>query len=367
MRALRYFQRAVEEDPDFALAHTGIAESYLHLYAYTLATEEEALELAKESALTALDIDDSLGEAYSCLGHLMGFFEWKWEEAERDFKKAIELSPSNATAHHWYALYLLCQARLDESLEEYKTAAELDPLSHVIQVGLGRLYLNSYEYNKALQVFNRVVEVSPNFPNVNRQLGFTYFNMDRYEEALAFFTKSFELILNTGLSPESLRILIQELSADRDALTKFKGLMEEFGRATKSLDELQDEMEHLVKDSEELLRFRQEMYGLFRKNLRLPYSGIIDAREGRTAEARRILVMNDLISSWGSWGRSTMISYDLAKLCLALGEIDKCFSYLQDAVEYRNHNINYIITDPYFESVRSHPRFKAILRQMNLE
>jgi TolB-like protein len=128
-KANEYFQKAIEKDPNYALAYVGLANSYIVM---PILPAREANPKAKAAALKALEIDDSLGEAHAVLANTAFYYEYDWTNAEREYKKAIELSPNYPTVHHWYGESLTCVGRFDESFAEYKRALELDPLSFAI-------------------------------------------------------------------------------------------------------------------------------------------------------------------------------------------------------------------------------------------
>ncbi|MFC2159061.1 tetratricopeptide repeat protein, partial [Acidobacteriota bacterium] len=363
-RSIQYYELAVQEDPNFALPYAGIAEAFVlsHLYGYL--TGGETHQRAMDAAQKALAIDSTLGEAYSCLGMIKVLYDWDWEQAEKDFKKAIELNPSYATAHHWYAEYLHCMARPNESAEEYRIAMELDPLSLAIQRAMGIRYLDSKEYDLAIRLLNNVIEISPEFPWAYSFLGHAYYKKELYQEALDVYDKAIEIELNAGFSIEGLKILAQDFAVNPKALAGFKKMTEEWGRAQKSLDELRNEMELLGRDQEALSGFKREMDRLFRDNLSHISNGMVYIKMGREEEARKIAKIYKNIISW-SYG--TVLRRPLVLLYFALGEYELGFSYLEYAVENKDYWVISMRIDSDFENVRSYPRFKALLKKMNLE
>ena len=130
LKGLDYFKKAIDSDPGYALAYVGVADSYIMLAFYNYLPPKEAMPMGKEAALKALEIDDALGEAHNSLAYVKSRFEWNWIEAEKEFKRAIELSPNYATAHHWYAILLAQMGRSDEAYEErasYIIYVKVDP------------------------------------------------------------------------------------------------------------------------------------------------------------------------------------------------------------------------------------------------
>lgn len=188
-KAIEYFEKAIEKDPDYALSYAKLADSYTLLDAYTSFSSKEAYPKAEEAALKALEIDNTLAEAHTSLAYIKMRYDWDWESAEKEFRQAIELNPSYSIAHHWYGLYLKGMARFDESLEEIKKAHELDPLDLPINRSLGMAFYSSRQYDKAIEVLKRTIEMDPNFGFTHQFLGQVYFQKSRYEEALTEFQK----------------------------------------------------------------------------------------------------------------------------------------------------------------------------------
>jgi Tfp pilus assembly protein PilF len=131
-KSIEYFQQAIERDPNFALAYSGLADAYDLLAAPDAAgglPANEAMPKAKAAALKALEIDDALAEPHVSLAHVKYYYDRDWVGAEREYKRAIELNPNYPTAHQWYAVYLMSAGRFDEALAETRRAQELEPLS----------------------------------------------------------------------------------------------------------------------------------------------------------------------------------------------------------------------------------------------
>src|SRR5712692_3422454 len=133
-KALGYFRQATEIDPSYAQAYTGLADCYslLSEYAYSPIYPKEGMPAAKAAVLKALELDDTLAEAHNSLAYILANYEWDYEEAEREFKRSIELNPNYAAAHQWYGEHLIAMGRLEEAGTELKRAQELDPLSLII-------------------------------------------------------------------------------------------------------------------------------------------------------------------------------------------------------------------------------------------
>ncbi len=148
-KSIEHFQKAIEIDPSYARAYAGLADSYAVIPSYSNNRSKEAFPKARTAALKALEIDNSLAEAHATLASVLNEFDWKFEEAEKEFKRAIELDPNYATAHHWYAEYLLTMNRDDEALTEIKRAQECDPLSLIINSILGLIHALKGDFAEA--------------------------------------------------------------------------------------------------------------------------------------------------------------------------------------------------------------------------
>src|SRR5262249_8969853 len=139
--ALNYFEQATKQDPSYARAYSGLADTYALLgdWQYQVMPPREALPKAKASAMKALELDESLGEAHNSLAFCLDGFDWNFEGAEKEFLRAIELNPGYAPAHHWYAWHLALVGKDREAIAEMKKALNLDPLSLIINADLAEL------------------------------------------------------------------------------------------------------------------------------------------------------------------------------------------------------------------------------------
>ena len=198
-RGLKYFKEAIGLDPDYALAYAGIADSYALLGAveYAALPPAEAMRLAHEATVQALKIDDALAEAHASLAYVM-IFKWSWAEAEREYRRSIELNPSYATARHWYAHYLTATGRQTEAVVEMRRARELDPLSLPINAGMGWHYYLTRQYDEAIREYRKTLDFDENFYMAHFLLGMAYEQVSLYEDALASYERALEL---SGGSP----------------------------------------------------------------------------------------------------------------------------------------------------------------------
>ena len=190
--AVEYFQQAIDRDPQFALAYSGIADSYSLLGGSEAGGDMppgEALPKAKVAALEALEIDDSLAEPHVSLAHVTFYYNRDWVGAEREFKRAIELNPNYPNAHHWYGICLSIVGRMDESLAEVRKAQELDPLSLIINTWLGRILALAGQHDQAIEQLRKTMDLDPTFMLTHYRLGQVYEDKGMYSEAIAEFEK----------------------------------------------------------------------------------------------------------------------------------------------------------------------------------
>jgi TolB-like protein/Flp pilus assembly protein TadD len=186
-RALTYFQLAVEKDPLYALAYAGLADCYavIGIAEYGIVPATEAMPKAKAAALNALELDPTLAEAQTQVAHVTAFYEWDEPGAEQEFRRAIELNPKYAFAHHWYALYLSAVEQHKEAFAEEKRAQELDPLSPVISKNIGSILYYERRYEEAIAQYHRALELDPNFARTHFYLGLAYEQTGQYARAIA--------------------------------------------------------------------------------------------------------------------------------------------------------------------------------------
>jgi TolB-like protein/Flp pilus assembly protein TadD len=183
--ALDGFRRAVAIDSNFAAAYAGMADTYALLGEYGIEQPSRMVALAKTSALRALEIDPTLGEAHCSLGLLAGLYEWKWREAESHLRRALDLNPGYATAHHWIAVnFLPVVGRLEEAAREIDIALALDPLSPIIAEGKAFLHLCARDYGQAEAELQHIIDANPGFYRAWTSLGRLYIQMGFYEKAL---------------------------------------------------------------------------------------------------------------------------------------------------------------------------------------
>jgi TolB-like protein/Flp pilus assembly protein TadD len=292
-QATEYYRQAVEKDPNYARAYAGLAETYVLYPIYSVASPNESMPLAKATALRALAIDDSVAEAHAALGAYLGYFEFDRTGAEQEYRRAIELNPNYATAHHWLANHVLGpMKRFDEALIELRLAEDLDPLSPIIGTNLGDSFIYTRQYDEAISQYKRVLTLDPNFAFARFTLGWAYYLKGIYGEANEQFRKSLEL---------------------------------SYDPSTKG------------------------------------YLGMSLARSGQLDEARKLL---DELKDESS--KRYVMSNSIALIHIGLNEKDQALEWLEKDVAERSSYATFLGIDPLYDDLRGDPRFKDLLKRLNL-
>jgi len=210
--ALAYFNQAIEEDPKYAQAQSGLADTYSLLgdWQYAVMTPKEALPKAKAAAIRALELDGTLGEAHNSLAFCLDGFDWDFESAGKEFQRAIELNPGYATAHHWYAWHLSLLGKYDEAVAEMRKAQDLDPLSLIINADFAELLVLAHSYDESIRQSRKTIEMEPNFALAHNQLAQAYLQKHMNDEAAAELQKAAQL---SGGSPTVLANLARAYAA----------------------------------------------------------------------------------------------------------------------------------------------------------
>lgn len=301
--ALEHFNRAIELDPSFAPAYSGLADAHIALGGNEILPPNDAFARAKAAATRALELDDELGEAHSSLATTLTFLDWDWAGAEQEFRRALELSPSHAPAHHEYAEYLTAVGRLPEAIREAERAVELDPLSQVARHHLGFVLSMARAPDQALDALRKAEAVAA--PNVVPttiviELALVYARSGRTSEAAS--------ILEGALArPERERI----------------------GPKARLLAPLAH----------------------------------VYATAGREAEALRLLQQ---LKAGRHSGESYTLPITFAKVYAALGERDEALRWLERAHESHVWWMIFVNTSPDFDPVREDPRFQELVKRMGL-
>ncbi|MDA4128509.1 MAG: tetratricopeptide repeat protein [Thaumarchaeota archaeon] len=197
IKAIDHFKRALEKDPAYALAYTGLADSYAMLALNESVPPEQVFPRAKAAAQKALQLDDKLAEAHTSLGLINFQYDRDWSGAESQFRRALEINTNYPPAHQFYADFLKAMGRLPEAIAQMKRAKELDPLSLSINNGMGHVLYLSRQYDEAIEQYRHAVEMDPNFVQGHLWFGRPYLQKGMYNEAIA------EVLQAVKLSKES--------------------------------------------------------------------------------------------------------------------------------------------------------------------
>ena len=292
-QAVEFYNQAIEKDPTYALAYSGLAETYVLFSSYDVAPATDSMPQAKAAALRALEIDEQLAEAHTALGFYLSNYEWDRKASEKEYRRAIELKPNYATAHHWFGADLANVKRFDDSLVELRRAEELDPLSQIIGTNLADTLAHARRYDEAIVQYKRVLVRDPNFAYAHQALGWAYGSKGMYSEAIAETRTAMKL---------------REGSAAKGYLGLWLARFGKRDEAAKLLDEL-----------------RQESTQAYVQN------------------------------------------YTFALIHVGLGDKEEALDYLEKHMLSRAETANTsYATAPELDGLRAEPRFKAMLKQMNL-
>jgi len=192
-KATEYFQSAIAKDPNYALAYSGLADSYSLTSVYGWAAPRELMPKAKEAALKSLSLDDGLAEAHASLGYILSDYDFDFAGAGREYKRAIELNPNYSTSRLWYAELLSETGRHEEALAEFRQALEIDPFSMILNRMYGVSLYYARRYDEAIAQLRKTTELDPNFPSAHISLSDAYVIEGKTREAAEEFARFQEL------------------------------------------------------------------------------------------------------------------------------------------------------------------------------
>jgi TolB-like protein/lipopolysaccharide biosynthesis regulator YciM len=228
--AITYFQQAIDNDPNFALAYAGLADTYVLLPAFTWAAPQDAMPKAKVAAQKALELDNTLAEAHTSLAMVLRAYDFDYTQAVVEFKRAIELNPNYAPAHYWFGTHVLSAlGRFDEAIAEVKRAIELDPLSLVANVDLGTTYVYARRFDDAIDQLRKALELDDNFYYAHYELGIGLECKGLIDAAIAEYEKAHQLN-DDPIVPGLLGHAYAERDRRDDALKMLAQLEEEAAR-----------------------------------------------------------------------------------------------------------------------------------------
>ncbi len=228
-KAIEQFKSATDRDPNYALGFVGLADCYAVLNEYAGTPSSETLPQSRIYAERALAIDGQLAEPHATLG-LVNDTSWQWAEAEKEFKRAIELNPNYPTTYHWYSILLKNVGRNDEAAAMIKRAQELDPLSSVIAVNVSRMYHLQNNYDASIENSLKIIELDPNFAPAYEYLALSYLKLGRNAEAIAAAEKAVDLSKRAGIALGDLGYVYAAVGKRAEAIDKIKELEEKYTR-----------------------------------------------------------------------------------------------------------------------------------------
>ena len=292
---IKYFEQAIEKDPNYALAYSGLADCYAALATWEGGTISpgEAMLKANAAALKAVEFDETLAEAHASLGYIRLHYDWNWPEAEKQFKRAIELNSRYPTAHHWYAHYLMTAGQTEASLVESRRALELDPLDLIISGHQPWHYYYARDFDRVIEICHDNLASHPEAFWVHFELGRAYEQKRMFKEAISELTTA--------------------VSLQKDMTFAIAALGHAF------------------------------------------------AVSGQTEKAQQLLDNLKKLSN-----QRYVSSADIAMIYVGLGDNDQAFAWLQKAFLERSWYLVLLRVDPRLDSLRSGPRFQALLRRVNL-
>jgi len=262
-KAREYFRQAIDKDPTYAPAHSGLADAYALMASsgYDVMPPREAMPLARAAANNALRIDDTLAEAHAALGYIALVYDWNWQATEQYLKRAIELNPGYAAAHQWQGELLLARSQPSAATEAFRRALELDPLSIPCNLGLGWSYYFSRKYDLAIEQYRKTLEIAPDIPMALYGLGLTYQHKNLPQECFSEIQKAY---VSSGGEAAAVMLIaaIGALSGQRETaqaeLSRLQALASQkyvpavyFALIHAALNNLDDAFEWLQKACEE--------------------------------------------------------------------------------------------------------------------
>ena len=293
-KSKEYFQQAIDKDPNYVLAHVGMAEYYYVLSDYTYTPTSESNPKLKAAATRALALDDSQAEAHAMLA---GAYDndWEWDAAEKEYERALQLDPDNSRIHTLYGLHFVTLGKLDQSIKQGLTAVQLDPLNLNALTNVGANYLNSKRYDEALVQLDKVLEIDPNYSPAHQFISLVYEAQGKYDLWLDESEKA------------------ATTSNDADLLAVFKAARVEYKRG------------------------------------------------GYRAATKRIAEVLEQQSK-----RVYIDPMNIAGAYATLDDKDKAFFWLEKAFAEKSDYLRILKTSRQFDSLRTDPRYKDLLRRMNL-
>ena len=223
-KGVGYFSQAIALDPQFALAYTGLADSYAMQSG--IVHPLEVFPKAKSAAEQALRLDNSLAEAHTSLAFTHLFFDWDWLHTEKEYKRAIQLNPNYASAHSMFGMYLTAMSRFDEALVEMKRALQLDPGSLAINTGVGRVLFYARRYRDAAEHYTETLELNSDFPEALFDLGRTRAAQGRHDQAIQLLERGLKAAGSDAGAIAEMTFVYRKAGRKTEADRSFEALRE---------------------------------------------------------------------------------------------------------------------------------------------
>jgi tetratricopeptide (TPR) repeat protein len=228
-KGIEQFQQAIDRDPNFALGYVGLADAYSTLELYGGVPASETIPKARAAADRALQLDDSLAEAHTSSA-VVYRQQWRWTEAEEEYKRAISLNPNYATAHQWLGFYYISIRQFDDALREAQRAQELDPVSPIVNDQVALVHLLKNNLDSVVEQCRRNIELHPSFPGTHYLLGSAYLKQQRHHEATAEFQRAAELSGRSSFWVGALGYCYAVTGRRAEALRTLKELEKKYAR-----------------------------------------------------------------------------------------------------------------------------------------
>jgi TolB-like protein/tetratricopeptide (TPR) repeat protein len=263
-KGIDYFEEAIKLDANYAPAYAGLAACFISLTVWNILPAEESFPAARGAAAKALELDNTLAEAYGALG-IIDFYTWNWQDSGKEFEQALAFNPNSAQVYFWYSTYWMAMGRTDEALAAARRSQTLDPLSPLICIQIARILLLRREYDAALEWCYQALDLDENFPWAPGIMGLIHAERGSYEEAISEFKKCIALTHDTetegllgyvyaisGRGDEALRLLAElQQRAEEKYVPSFASLFIYIGlkdkeKAFELLERLFEERSHIL-------------------------------------------------------------------------------------------------------------------------
>jgi serine/threonine-protein kinase len=364
-KALQYFQRAIACDPTYALAYSGLADTYVILHDYGIMDSTEAYQRATDAALKALALDDNLAEAHTSLAGIKTNSAWDWDEAESEYKRAIELNPGYATTHHWYAILLELKGDFENALKEGERALELDPLSIVVKRYVAGLRTSAFNWKGAEDLYRSALDLDPADGRTRGFYALFLVQIGRREEAVSEIQRALENAPASLSARGCYGEILYHMGEYGKAIAEMETAVETspnsyFARTILGsaylMSQMYEESLREFRMAQQLSRRDSDSY--FHAEAMI---GVTLALMGRRDGAQEIL---DRLLKPSAPVYIPPVT--IARLYTAMDETDRAFELLEKAFNEHDGQLTDVKTDPLFDRLRSDERYGKLMTRMGL-